>query len=349
MKYYVVGAMAGSSMDGLDLTLVSFTLTNGFWTYEIIGSSTVSYNEHLHEQLRDSPTKSQSEKNDLDHLFGEWIGDQINLFLTQYGNTKVDLLAVHGHTVMHAPHEGISWQLGSGQRIAEKTNIASVTDFRTADISEGGQGAPLVPMGDFVLFKEYDACLNLGGIANVSIRDKEMAWDICPCNQVLNFYANKLGFEYDKEGDLARGGVVSNELLEQIFQIDYFSKEGPKSLPNGFIPHHLLDTVDPSDGLRSYVEFIALQISKDLSFIKKESPKLLITGGGAFNSFLIERTRHYLSDWMVEIPNQELISFKEALIFAFLGLKRFRGEVNVQSSVTGASKDTSSGVIHFPK
>ncbi|MEM7296974.1 MAG: anhydro-N-acetylmuramic acid kinase, partial [Bacteroidota bacterium] len=293
MKYYVVGAMAGSSMDGLDLALVSFLHLEESWRYEIIECTTVSYEEHLYEQLQQSSSLDQKQKEELDDFFGDWIGDQINIFLSNQKHYKVDLLAVHGHTVVHIPMEGISWQLGNGYRISKRTGIATVTDFRTLDIKEGGQGAPLVPYGDFELFRGYDACVNLGGIANVSLRDEKMAWDICPCNQILNFYAKKLGFEYDRNGELGRGGRIIDELIGQISYLDYFTTPAPKSLPNGFIPFQILDTVDPVDGLRSCVEFIAKQIFSDLSVLKKPTARLLITGGGAFNAFLVERIKHY--------------------------------------------------------
>lgn len=334
--------MAGSSMDGLDLCLATFT-KKGKWQYSIERCDTIPYEHALYEKLKGSHRKTAKEQQELDVLFGNWIGETINIFLS---GEKPELLAVHGHTVRHAPHEKVSWQLGEGKRIATVTGIPTITDFRSLDVQNGGQGAPLVPFGDFELFSEADACLNLGGIANISIAASKTAWDICPCNQVLNQYSNTYGREYDEGGDIARTGELDSTFISNLKEISFFQTPPPKSLPNSFIPLELLQSIPAQNGLRTYIEFISLQIKADLTNI--HPGKLLVSGGGVFNSFMMERIASQLPDWQILVPEANIISYKEALIFAFLGLMKMQGKVNVLRSVTGASKDSCSGTIHLP-
>ena len=336
--------MAGSSMDGLDLAFVTFHQSARRWEYQLEKCTIIPYPDAFLEQLKSSPNLYRDEQEKLSVDFGKWIAESINEFCK--GLPKPDLLGVHGHTVIHRPHEQISWQLGDGRTIASMTRITTVTDFRTLDVELGGQGAPLVPYGDFHLFDEYDACLNLGGIANISIKEKAIAWDICPCNQVLNFFANKLGKPYDENGTLAKSGAFDRPFFEQISRLEYFTQEPPKSLPNNFISPTLLNEVIPEKGLHTYTAVIADQIANSLE--RASGSKLLITGGGAFNSYLIDCIRSKLDDWTVIVPIAELVEFKESLVFAFLALIRLRNEINTLSSVTGATKDSSSGVIHRP-
>ncbi|MDE0470673.1 MAG: anhydro-N-acetylmuramic acid kinase [Ekhidna sp.] len=341
--YSVLGVMAGSSMDGLDIALVSFRKGKN-WSFQIKNHKTIPYENQLYLRLKESPDTSYEHQRALDIDFGKWTGIKINKFIE---GRAVDLISVHGHTLVHSPKNKISRQLGDGKTIAEVTNIQTVTSFRSEDIQKGGQGAPLVPLGDFELFLDFEACLNLGGIANISIRDEKSAWDICPCNQILNYYASKLGKAYDNEGQLAEKGKLDHEFVNKILKMPYFHLSPPKSLPNAFIKHSFLDLIDPRDGLRSYSEFIANQISADLKPYR--NGKLLVTGGGGFNNFLVSRIQKSLPDWKVVIPHTSIIAYKEALIFAFLGLKRILGEVNVLRSVTGAVSDSSSGTIHHPE
>lgn len=347
-QYSALGIMAGSSMDGLDIVHVIFHKSEEKWAYEIGHGETFEYSEALYDALKNSSITKMDNQNLLDVEFGHWIGDCVCKFIKQ-GNKEIDFLAVHGHTVIHEPLKGISWQLGSGKEIAKRTGITTVTDFRTKDISLGGQGAPLVPVGDFHLFKEFDACLNLGGIANISVKKDRTAWDISPCNQLLNFYAAQLGQVYDENGQLSKSGEVEIGFLDRIEQNSYFGIKPPKSLPNQYLAEKLLNQVSPRNGLRSMTEFVAKQIAKDTLHLKERNLKMLVTGGGAHNSFLMERIAFYLPNWELPKPESDLIDFKEAIVFGFLGALRLEGEINVLSSVTGATKDSCSGVIHFAK
>ncbi len=336
--------MAGSSMDGLDLTYVSFTNTDDKWKYQLEKCEVVPYPASLYDRLKNALHHSIEDQEKLDLDFGHWIASSINQF--KIGLDQHDLLSVHGHTVIHKPADNISWQLGDGATIARETGIATITEFRTLDVQNGGQGAPLVPYGDFKLFGEFDACLNLGGIANISVKENKTAWDICPCNQVLNFFSEKLGTSYDENGDFAKSGTLDEAFYTQISKLDFFDLPPPKSLPNNFIDSSLLGEVNPIDGLHTYCRIISEQIKRSLEGVKESN--LLITGGGAFNGYLVKQIRSKLEGWKVHVPDAKIIAFKESLIFAFLGLKRLRNEINTLSSVTGARKDTSSGVIHLP-
>lgn len=339
----MLGAMAGSSMDGLDLVLVQF-FRNQQWSFSIEKYATIEYGQPIVQKLLMAPTMSAEDQKALDFEFGSWIGHTINRFLN--GKTP-ELLAVHGHTLHHDPKKGTSWQLGAGNAIAKSSGIKSVTNFRNKDLELGGQGAPLVPYGDFSLFKEYDACLNLGGIANISVLNEKTAWDICPCNQVLNYFATKLNHPYDEGGSLASIGNIEEAFLNVLHMIDYFNQTPPKSLPNNFIDKRILDAIDPYDGLRTYSEFIARQVAFDLENKVLEG-KILVTGGGAHNQFLLSRISENLKGPCLHIPNKEIVDFKEAIIFGFLGLLKFLGEINTLASSTGARQDSSGGEIHLP-
>ena len=343
-SYSVIGAMAGSSMDGLDLAHVFFKQTDHEWSYQLGKCETIEYPKDLYDRLKESPQQTGKTQKELDNDLGIWIAHAINDFKKDLPG--IDLLGLHGHTVIHRPENKISWQLGNGYLITEGVEIPTVTDFRTEDVQNGGQGAPLVPFGDFVLFNEFDACLNLGGIANISLKGSQTAWDICPCNQVLNFFAGKLGRLFDEGGNLARTGNLDTLFHSKISVLEYFSLASPKSLPNNFIDQDLLNLVVPKDGLYTYCRIISEQIQKSLPV--SSGSKLFLTGGGAFNTFLVELIREKLEGWDVVVPEAKLVSFKESLVFAFLALKRLRNEINVLATVTGSSKDSSSGVVHLP-
>lgn len=336
--------MAGSSMDGLDLSHVVFSIEPKGWNYQLKKCETIFYDKGIFSRLKNAHRLDRDEQESIDVEFGNWIGEKVSRFKNDI--EQIDLAGIHGHTLIHKPEDEISWQLGRGDIIAKIIKLPTVTEFRTEDVKNSGQGAPLVPFGDFTLFEGYDACLNLGGIANISLKESQTAWDICPCNQVLNYFSNKLGKSFDQGGELAEKGQMNLAFYSAISKIDFFHQSPPKSLPNHFINQSLLDPVDPTDGLYTYCQIIAEQINQSL---EDPSPgKLLVTGGGAFNEFLISKIESELKGWEVIIPDSKLIDFKESLIFAFLALKRFRNEVNVLASVTGAAKDSSSGVIHLP-
>ena len=346
---YGIGVMSGTSLDGVDICYVEFTTTNSY-QFKIINAETFNYSETWRSTLKNAFTSDVETLKELDVIYGDYLGKLINQFIKDNHISIIDFIASHGHTIFHKPDKGYTLQIGDGQKIATITNQKVICDFRTQDVALGGQGAPLVPIGDELLFKNYEYCLNLGGFVNISFNKngKRLAYDICPINIVLNHYVQKLGLDFDDKGQIAASGSIHQPLLEKLNNLDYYHKPQPKSLGYEWIVtviNPLIDsyTLEIKDILRTFIEHVAFQISRATD--KKAS--ILVTGGGAFNDFLMERIEFYLNT-KIEIPSKEIIDFKEALIFAFLGLLKLEDKVNVLSSVTGASKDHSSGLIFNP-
>lgn len=347
--FKVIGLMSGSSLDGVDIAYVNFSHDNKRWFFQIVEAGNVPYSSYWKEQLAEAFNKKPEDLKELDKEYGRYLGTITKRFIEKY-ELEPKLIASHGHTIFHRPDEGFTLQIGDGQEIAKATGITTVNDFRSEDVMKGGQGAPLVPMGDRHLFADYPICLNIGGIANVSYEyeGKRIAYDICIANQMLNYLANKLGYDYDNNGSFARQGKVNLDLLKAFNDNSYYDKEAPKSLGREFFEkyqHQIIEesSLDVRDILATATEHIASQIVKSTDMLEKS--KMLITGGGAKNNYLVERISE-LSKHEVVIPDTMIIDYKEALIFAFLGTLKMEGKINVLSSVTGATSDSSSGTIH---
>lgn len=345
-KWLVVGAMSGTSLDGLDLAAVEFHRFENRWNSSIVAAETVKYSNEWEEQLRMAPELSGNKLVELHNTYGRFTGLQINRFIKAHGLSP-HLIASHGHTVFHQPEKGFTFQAGNGACIAAETGITTVADFRTGDVALGGQGAPLVPVGDRLLFPEYQSCLNLGGFANISFEQngKRIAFDVCPVNFILNDLARKLGKPFDENGNLGKNGKIDTRLLEDLNKLNFYNQSPPKSLGKEWMDSHFFPVIEESnlpvqDKLRTAYKHIALQIANSVP----GTGKMLVTGGGTFNSFLIEQFRQHLKCEIV-IPQPEIINYKEALVFAFLGLLRLLGEINCYASVTGARRDSSTGVI----
>ena len=347
--WYALGVMSGTSLDGVDIAYIKFKKDNS-WHFEILNAKTYNYSKLWLQKLQDAFDYSKGALIEIDKEYGNYLADLINQFIVENKLSKIDFIASHGHTIHHQPEKKYTLQIGNGDIIAKKTNIKIIYDFRTQDIAFGGQGAPLVPIGDELLFADYTYCLNLGGFANISYKNKQnrIAYDICAVNTVLNYYVKQLGFDYDDKGIIASKGTIDNPLLTELNALDYYNLIPPKSLGIEYVINIIIPLIEKHQLaietiLRTYVEHIAIQISKDL----KLDGKLLITGGGTFNSFLKKRLKFYSNNEII-IPNNLIIDFKEALIFAFLGLLKLENKVNCLKSVTGADKDHSSGVIALP-
>jgi anhydro-N-acetylmuramic acid kinase len=349
--YTAIGVMSGSSLDGLDLCLCSFTHTSGQWLFKIIRAETIPYTPAWKLRLSDAQNISAHEYARLDFEFGRFIGSQVKRFCKAYPGS-IDLIASHGHTIFHQPASGFTSQVGNGAAIAATARIQTVSDFRSMDIVVGGQGAPLVPMGDEFLFPGYSFCVNLGGFSNISyvFKKKRVAFDICPVNTVLNDQAGILGQDYDKGGMLGRSGKEIKSLLQKLNALPFYSQKPPKSLGREWISNFIQPLLqeyrgDTHDVLYTFYHHISDQISTVLNQVGKTKRKVLLTGGGAHNTFLVEllanKTRHELV-----LPPPEIINYKEALIFAFLGILRLRLQANCLSSVTGAGYDSSSGALY---
>jgi len=347
-KWYVIGVMSGTSLDGLDIAYCSFFKKNKMWKYKIIHAETLKYNEKIRKILKNAHKLNAKNFLVLHKKYGVFIGKKIKEFIKNKNIKKVDIISSHGHTIFHEPIKRFNFQLGEGAFIAATTNITTVSDFRTLDIAFGGQGAPLVPIGDHLLFYNYKYCLNLGGFCNVSyvFNKKRIAFDIAPCNFLLNFYSSKINCEYDHNGNLSKSGIVIQQLLTELNNIEYYKLPPPKSLAREMVEKYYIpiitkyETFPIPDILATLVEHISYQISKILI-----DGNTLVTGGGAFNEFLISKIQEKTNSKLV-IPDEKLIKFKEALIFAFLGLLRIKNKLNTLKSVTGSKKNLSAGVIY---
>ena len=347
-NYKVIGVMSGTSLDGIDLVYVSFDFLDK-WSFEIIVAETVPYSNEWVGILKDLVLKSKTELYKIDTSYTAYLASKINAFIQKYNITDVDFISSHGHTAWHQPQNKLTYQIGNLPHLASLLNKTVVCDFRVQDIELGGQGAPLVPIGDELLFSKFDFCLNLGGFANVSTNHKNerIAYDICPVNIVLNYFVTQLGFDFDDKGKMAATGKINQELLDKLNDLDFYKKPYPKSLglewvKNEVIPLIVSFKLEVRDVLRTFVEHIAKQISKEIK--SKPNASVLVTGGGAYNEYLISRIKFY-SNQNIVIPTDDIIEFKEALIFGFLGILKMRGENNCLHSVTGASRSHSSGKI----
>ncbi len=350
-EYTVLGLMSGSSLDGVDLAFCNFVEEGQSWQYKIEFAETFPYPDEWKQFLKESLHAGGAELLEMDVKFGNYLGELVNKFLDIH-LLKPDLIAVHGHTLFHQPLRGFSFQLGSGQAIAVKTGLETISNFRNKDILLGGQGAPLVPIGDEMLFSENDFCLNIGGIANISFVENgnRVALDVCPANQLLNHLSLQRGKPYDKGGEMARKGKFNAGLFDLLNAHGFYQLDFPKSLNNETVQTEFIPLVDDyeapvEDKLYTVVKHIAFQIAQTGKGYS--SKRLLATGGGAHNTFLMEMICDEGGFERVT-PDNILIDFKEALIFAFMGLLRHLGHVNCLASATGAKQDSSTGVIFRP-
>jgi anhydro-N-acetylmuramic acid kinase len=341
-----IGLMSGSSLDGLDIALVKFKEEGEHYDFQILAAETLPYPDFWKTQLSEAFHKQPEELTQLDKDYGRYLGEQVLAFAKKH-NATPDFVASHGHTIFHKPEQHYTLQIGDGQELAKACGFLVINDFRSEDVSKGGQGAPLVPIGDKLLFSDYEICLNIGGIANVSYDEngQRIAYDLCIANQALNYLAQMEGLPYDRDGELARSGEVDFTLLKKLNNLPFFIQEPPKSLGREFFETYQKDWLkglSVPDMLATFVEHIALQIALPISFLPKG--KILCTGGGARNKYLIERLQARTKHEVV-VPKKMIIDYKEALVFAFLGLLRLEGKTNVLASVTGAESDSCSGRI----
>jgi len=355
MVYNVIGLMSGSSLDGLDIVFAEFNEMAGKWDFKIKCAACVEYDEIWVNKLRDAIYLSARDYQLLNVAYGRYLGEMVNEFIEEFNlHHQVNLIASHGHTTFHLPEKKMTHQLGDGATIAAETMLPVVSDLRMMDVAFGGQGAPIVPMGEKLLFSDHHYFLNIGGIANLSLHEdgKITAFDICAANRVLNMLANEKNKPYDEGGTMASSGKVVPELLEQLNQLDFYSVPPPKSLANSFGT----DTIYPliksfnlpvEDALCTYVEHIAVQIKNSFQTHPATTQPLMITGGGAFNQFLVSRISKYLKEinFEIYIPDEEVVIYKEALIMALLGVLRWREQYTTISSATGASRNSIGGAL----
>jgi anhydro-N-acetylmuramic acid kinase len=361
MTYRAIGIMSGSSLDGVDMVCAELTAQNGQWSFELLAAECISYSDEWKKKLHDAIFLDALSYQLLHSEYGHYLGDKVNEFIERNAlSFRVGLVSSHGHTSFHVPSKLMTAQLGDGAAIAAKTGLPVVSDLRAMDIAFGGQGAPIVPIGEKMLFPEYSVFLNLGGIANISFNlpDKYIAFDVCPANRVLNMIAATEGKEYDEGGAMASKGELSEPLLQKLAGFKYYSQPYPKSLANDFGTDEVYPLIQASEietgsQLRTYVEHICLQIRDAVEQVmhkeglNKEARKMMVTGGGALNGFLVDRLSATLQEAGIEVvvPEEKIINYKEALVMALIGVLRWRQEYNVLSSVTGARRNTIGGAL----
>lgn len=346
--YNVIGIMSGTSLDGIDLVHVSLKYTDA-WSFEILQSDCIPYSLHWKKRLQEGISLEDRHLKDLNIEYTQLLAGVCNEFIERHAIRNLLAICSHGHTISHEPERGHTLQIGNLPALATLTNRLTVCDFRTQDVALGGQGAPLVPIGDRLLFSNYQYCLNLGGFANVSFEqeDKRIAYDICAVNVVLNHYAQLLGKEFDDNGAFAKAGTIHTAVLQRLNDVTFYELAAPKSLGIEWVDKHiftLLESVkDPMDAIATYTQHIATQIGKNLPL----DATVIATGGGTYNSHLLtlinaNRTKK------ICVPDSKTIEYKEAVIFALLGVLKLRNANNCLKSVTGASRDHSSGEIYVP-
>ena len=344
--YFAIGLMSGTSLDGLDICYAKFqNITN--WEFEILKTETIPYSIEWKNRLQNAILLSAEDLLALDKEYGFYLGEKTQEFISKNNITDLDFIASHGHTVFHQPQRKFTLQIGDGRAIKLTTKKPVIYDFRSQDVLMGGNGAPLVPIGDELLFSQYDACLNLGGFSNISLQKnhQRIAFDISPVNVVLNYFAEKLGKNYDENGDFARNGAINFKILEELNTLTFYQKPAPKSLGVEFVNSvvfPLLKDETPENIIATFTEHIAEQIAK--VFNDNQLKTVLVTGGGTFNTYLLEKIRGKSQTELI-VPDENIINFKEALIFAFMGVLRLRNEVNVLCSATGSSENHCSGIL----
>ena len=357
--------MSGSSLDGLDIAYVQFHENAGKWEFDIKAVECCEYTPDWKHKLESSIQLNALNYQLLDVAFGHWTGEQVNAFINKHQlQYQVQLIASHGHTTFHLPREKLTAQLGNGAAIAAQTGLPVITDLRSMDVALGGQGAPIVPVGDKLLFNDFDFCLNIGGIANISYHQNEtyLSFDICPANRVLNLLANEAGYELDDGGQMAEAGSLNASLLHMLNDLSYYKQDFPKSLSNSFgndVVYPLIKQETGNhniyDALHTYTVHIAEQVRNAALTIDAKtdhagSPvprKMLVTGGGAFNRYLVKKIQERLAPLLIEIvlPDENIIRYKEALIMALIGVLRWREENNCLASVTGAARNNIGGAV----
>ncbi|WP_332023925.1 anhydro-N-acetylmuramic acid kinase [Kaistella sp.] len=347
MTFHAIGLMSGTSLDGLDICFAKFQKENAIWKFDILQAETLPYSILWEEKLKDSIHITSEDLLALNSEYGYYLGEKVSQFIAKHSLQEIDLIASHGHTVFHQPKLRFTLQIGDGRAIKILNNIPVVYDFRSQDVLMGGNGAPLVPIGDDLLFSEFDACLNIGGFSNISTRaeGKRIAFDICPVNIVQNKYAEDLQKKFDEDGNFARNGKVNEMILKSLNALPFYKENHPKSLGIEWVNQNiipLLENETPENILATFTEHAADQIAKIFNYYQFKN--VLFTGGGTYNSYLIERIKNKSSTETI-IPEPKLIDYKEALIFAFMGVLRMNNEINVLCSATGSTANHSSGLI----
>lgn len=359
--YRVLGLLSGSSLDGADLAVCSFSVDpltpTKLLSWNIHLARTIPYPQEWITRFKNLPGASARDLVLADTELGHYYGVLINQLLKEHSIT-VDLISSHGHTIFHFPELKTTTQIGDGAAIVSETGIDTVTQLRSVDVAFAGEGAPLAPLGDRYLYPGYTYYLNLGGIANVTAYQDEkiIAFDICPCNQIFNALAETIGQDFDRDGAIAASGNLNHPLLARLQDDDYLIKPYPKSLDNTWSQEHQVKQAIQwdarlEDKMNTAVEFVALEIAKACRQLTQpesstERPTLFCTGGGALNAHLISRIAFHCPEIELVLPSRKIIEFKEVSFIALAGLFRCLRVPNLYASVTGAPSDTINGALY---
>lgn len=343
--------MSGTSLDGIDLALIRLKYEKR-WEFRIEVAETVAYSQKMKNMLTAAIDLEPADLHAFNITYTKYLAKVIGSFISKNKIENLDAICSHGHTIKHEPQNGLTLQIGNLDLLSQTLNQRVVCDFRVQDVKLGGQGAPLVPIGDRLLFPEYKYCLNLGGFANISteFNGRRIAYDVCPVNTVLNYYAQKLGMEYDREGRIAASGNLNTQLLQELDALAFYSKNPPKSLGIEWVNSQVFPLIRKyEEDIPSILNTFSRHVAKQIAGCLDNDPasEILVTGGGCFNAYLMKLIRDSTVVQVVK-PSEEIINFKEALIFGLLGVLRLREEINVLSSVTGARKDHCGGKIFEP-
>jgi len=349
--YYVIGLMSGTSIDGVDLVYVNFFF-NKYWSFKILKFKTYEYDKEWQNILKNLINKDQDSIKLIDKNYTKLLSKYILRFIEECSIKKIAFVSSHGHTALHDPSNSITYQIGNLKELSDYIGLKVICDFRVQDIKLGGQGAPLVTVGEKYIFPEYNTLINLGGFANITIKSNNnlTAYDICPVNIVFNHLSNLKDLKYDHRGKIALSGKLNIELFDCLQSLDYYKQISPKSLGVEWVNQNIFPIINSfseiplEDLLNTFSKHFASQIASNI----KSAKKTLITGGGAYNDYLIQNIMD-LTESEIIIPNSEIIEYKEALIFGFLGVLKDLNINNCYSSVTGAIKDHCSGNIFIPK
>ncbi len=357
MKVYkVVGLMSGTSLDGLDLAYCTIWNSTEGWEFQIEEAESIAYDKDMREKLKQAIYLPADELLRFHNSYGVWLGKRAKEFIDSFG-LSVHFIASHGHTTHHQPQNGFTFQIGSGQHLANESGQKTICDFRTNDVALGGQGAPLVPIGDKLFFGTYDFCLNLGGISNISFdKDgKRLAYDIGLANMILNYITQKIDIAFDKGGKMASNGKLNKMMLRSLNNLEFYKLPFPKSIGYEWFVEKVIPIVEETQDtieslLHTAIHHICDQVTMQINQNRQKLVNtLLVTGGGALNTFLVETLQEKLGiEVKVIVPSTTLIENKEALVFALMGVLRWEEKTNVLRSVTGAKRDSSSGVIYLP-
>ena len=352
--YHGIGLMSGTSLDGIDLAYCRFEQSEEGWSFELVHAETVDMDPKWHDRLVCLPDQDAVTYAKTHVYFGHYLG-QVTADYIKRNGLKPQFVASHGQTIFHQPEKNFTSQIGDGETFVSYLDCPLVCNFRNKDVALGGQGAPLVPFGEKYLFPENRLFLNLGGFSNLTVG--EIAFDVCACNMALNWLVKNIdpNLKYDEDGKIAFSGQLDEGFLAALNALDYYAADPPKSLGAEWFEASLLPILvhydlPVPDKLRTYTHHIALQVAAAVDTMEETGDELMVTGGGAHNSFLMEEIGAELKKVGVSLKSVDpmVVDYKEAIIFAFLGLNTLLGNANVLPSVTGARRGAPGGSVHVP-